>query len=214
MSCAVDSIHLVSGSQIACASKTLGKAFEGDLLPRYVFPDEKEREKKAGYLFEFLIRYGIHHGEVYSESENLEGIAVWLDSRKARFSLLQMLQAGIIQLLFKAGLSAIRRIKALSDRCQMKRNQIMPHPHCYLWIIGVSPDSQGKGYAGRLLRHKLQELDREEMASYLETQSEKNVSLYRRYGYEVEEKITLPGTEQQLYCMVRKKPGRNTVSHN
>ena len=58
-------------------------------------------------------------------------------------------------------------------------------PHWYLPIIGVDPSRQGKGYGSLLLRHALDDCDREHLPAYLESTNDKNVALYQRHGFEV-----------------------------
>jgi GNAT superfamily N-acetyltransferase len=75
----------------------------------------------------------------------------------------------------------------------------------YLYPIGVNPDHQGCGYAGLLLRSKLEEIDKQYMPSYLETHKEKNVSLYQHFGYETVETGIITGTDLTFWAMLRKK---------
>ncbi len=66
----------------------------------------------------------------------------------------------------------------------MKR--VHPHePHFYLFVIGVAPAHQGRGFGGLLLRELAARAERAGVACYLETDTESNVALYRHHGYEV-----------------------------
>jgi ribosomal protein S18 acetylase RimI-like enzyme len=58
-------------------------------------------------------------------------------------------------------------------------------PHWYLPLIGVDPLMQGRGYGSALLRHALEQIDREGQLAYLESTNPANVPLYRRHGFEV-----------------------------
>jgi ribosomal protein S18 acetylase RimI-like enzyme len=58
-------------------------------------------------------------------------------------------------------------------------------PHWYLPLIGVDPAHQGKGYGAALLAPALAECDRSSTLAYLESTNPRNVSLYRRHGFEV-----------------------------
>jgi ribosomal protein S18 acetylase RimI-like enzyme len=58
-------------------------------------------------------------------------------------------------------------------------------PHWYLPLIGVDPLMQGRGYGSALLRHALEQIDREGHVAYLESTNPANVPLYRRHGFEV-----------------------------
>ena len=61
-----------------------------------------------------------------------------------------------------------------------------PHePHWYLWMIGVEPGRQGRGFGSALLAHTLRQVDAEGAVAYLESSDPKNVPLYERHGFEV-----------------------------
>jgi hypothetical protein len=44
------------------------------------------------------------------------------------------------------------------------------------------------------------------MPCYLETNSRKNVAIYRRFGFEVVLEDRMPGTELTVFAMLRKAP--------
>ena len=61
------------------------------------------------------------------------------------------------------------------------------HPreaHWHLPLIGVHPDSQGRGVGSALLRQVLDRCDRDSVPAYLEATSPRNVALYQRNGFE------------------------------
>ena len=57
-------------------------------------------------------------------------------------------------------------------------------PHWYLPLIGVDPAQQGKGHGDALMRYALKRCDRDKQAAYLESTNPRNISLYRRHGFE------------------------------
>ncbi len=68
------------------------------------------------------------------------------------------------------------------------------HPeerHWYLPLIGVEPNSQGRGLGGALLRHAIARSDADEALAYLESSNPRNISLYERHGFEVMGKIQI-----------------------
>jgi ribosomal protein S18 acetylase RimI-like enzyme len=84
--------------------------------------------------------------------------------------------------------------------------RLVPYVHWYLQIIGVDPAYQGQGFSSRLLRPVLERIDRERMPCYLETNSGKNVAIYRRSGFELVSEDKMPGTELTVFAMLRKAP--------
>jgi len=55
-----------------------------------------------------------------------------------------------------------------------------------------------------LVRPVLEHIDREAMPCYLDTSAEKNVAIYRRFGFEVVLEDKMPGTELRIFAMLRK----------
>jgi ribosomal protein S18 acetylase RimI-like enzyme len=70
-------------------------------------------------------------------------------------------------------------------------------------LIAVSPDFQGKGYGSKLMRPLFARMDRERMPCYLETHTEKNVSLYQHYGFKLVEERVIPGSQVKQRAMLR-----------
>lgn len=84
--------------------------------------------------------------------------------------------------------------------------KLVPYPHWYLQVIGVDPAYHDQGFSSRLVRPVLGRIDRERMPSFLETNTEKNAAIYRRFGFEVVSEDKLPGTEVTSFAMLRKAP--------
>jgi ribosomal protein S18 acetylase RimI-like enzyme len=62
-------------------------------------------------------------------------------------------------------------------------------PHYYLFAIGARSGHQGKGIGGKLMQAGLERVDAAGMPAYLESSKEANVPFYRRFGFEVTQKI-------------------------
>jgi len=75
-------------------------------------------------------------------------------------------------------------------------------PHWYLALIGVDPAHQGKGYGTALMTYGLQQCDRDHWPAYLESTNPRNVSLYRRLGFEALGTIQV-GASPPLVPMLR-----------
>lgn len=65
-------------------------------------------------------------------------------------------------------------------------------PHWYLGYLGTLPARQGQGLGSELLSDMLARADREELPAYLESSNPRNLTLYRRHGFEVVEELHPP----------------------
>ncbi|HYN26508.1 MAG TPA: N-acetyltransferase, partial [Pyrinomonadaceae bacterium] len=76
-------------------------------------------------------------------------------------------------------------------------------PHWYLPLIGVDPSQQGNGIGSALMKHALVPCDRDGTLAYLESSNPRNISLYKRHGFEVIGEIQV-GSSPTMYPMLRK----------
>ncbi len=87
------------------------------------------------------------------------------------------------------------------------RNEFMKgRDYYYIFIVGVAPHLQGKGYGKKLLNALIEKSNSESIPLYLETETEENANMYEHFGFELIQKITLPVVEHPMWEMVR-EPG-------
>ena len=65
-------------------------------------------------------------------------------------------------------------------------------PHWYLYYLGARPDRQGQGLGSALLEAVLDRCDADGLPAYLESTCERNLTLYRRHGFEEQGPLDLP----------------------
>jgi len=184
----------------------LGRAFTEYELFRHYFRDETERRAAADRLSFIELSVCLKYGEVYASSEKLEGVAAWLPPGKAPFGARQIIRSVPLSALFRFGRQGAGRMRAYGRFVDNLHRKLVPYPHWYLQIIGVGPAYQGQGFSSRLLRPVLERIDRDRMPCYLETNSGKNVAIYRRFGFEVVSEDRMPGTGVTTFAMLRKAP--------
>ena len=85
-----------------------------------------------------------------------------------------------------------------------KRKELALSKHWYLNMLAVDPKYQGKGYASALLNAMLPEIDKQNLPCYLETGGDKNVSIYKHFGFKVINEYTIPGVKDKFIAMLRK----------
>jgi ribosomal protein S18 acetylase RimI-like enzyme len=198
-------------AQIRPASTMLSRAFQDDPLFGAYFPDASERERRLPNCMEFIVRDGIRFGEVHATSPGLEGVAVWFPSDSGQITKWWRVfrNAGRgISYGFIIGWKAVRRQIPIYKHSSSMYQRLAPERHWCLSIVGVDPVCQGKGHGGGLLRPMFARIDREGLPCYLETENEKNLPMYQRYGFRVLEESQIPGTETASWAMLREKPPR------
>jgi ribosomal protein S18 acetylase RimI-like enzyme len=76
-------------------------------------------------------------------------------------------------------------------------------PHWYLPLLGVDPFYHGKGLGTALMGYATTIFDKENIVAYLESSNEKNITLYKRHGFESLGTIQV-NTSPTIYPMIRK----------
>ncbi len=183
-------------------SLMLSRAFKDQL--KDIFPDPEERRVKEPYANEFLIRRDYSYSRAFITSPQLEGIAVWMhsDKREER-PFWRVLTSGAIWQAIKIGCKALRKMRAYDQYVERKHKELAPHKHWYLAVLAVDPQHQGKGYGSNLLNEMLSNIDEEGLPCYVETEGEKNASMYQHFGFEVVDEFVVPGTKVKLIAMLR-----------
>ena len=184
----------------------LGRAFAEYEFLQYYFPDETQRHIIADTFVLIALSVCLKYGEVYATSEKMEGVAAWLPPGKAPFGIWQVVRSVPLPVLFRFGRQGAGRMQAYGRFVDNLHRKLLPDPHWYLQVIGVDPAYHGQGFSSRLLRPVLERIDRERMPCALETNIDKNVAIYRRFGFEVISEDELPGTAVTSFLMLRKPP--------
>ncbi|MFC1970059.1 GNAT family N-acetyltransferase [Chloroflexota bacterium] len=182
----------------------LGQAFTEYELLRHYFHDKTERRAVADTFGSILLSVCLKYGEVYASSEKLEGVAAWLPPGKVPFGGWQIIRSVPLSILFRFGRQGASRMWAYGRYVDKLHRKLVPYPHWYLQIIGVDPAYHGQGFSSRLVRPVLERIDRERMPCFLDTNTGKNVAIYRRFGFEVVSEDKIPGTEVTSFAMLRK----------
>ena len=182
----------------------LGRAFTEYELLQYYFHDERERRAVAVTLAFIELSVCLKYGEVYASSVRLEGVSAWLPPGKAPFGGLQIIRTVPLSVLFRLGRQGASRMWGYGRYVDNLHRKLVPYPHWYLQIIGVDPAYQGQRFSSQLIRPMLERINQEHLSCFLETNTEKNVAIYRRFGFEVVSKDKIPGTELTIFAMLRK----------
>ncbi len=194
----------------ARAAEVLAAAFQDDPLLTHACPDRQARTELARLFCQIPLHYAARYGEVYAPSQRLEGVAAWLPSAHASLTPWKVLRAVPLSILIGFGRAGGARLRVAGAHLNALHRRLAPPGALFLLILGVAPQFQGQGHAGRLLRPILARLDREGRPCYVDTMQEKNVALYERFGFRVVEASPVPGTDLVAWALVR-EPSRTEI---
>ena len=195
----------LSKRHIKPASLVLSRAFLNDPVICWQIPDFNTRVKKLHYFWQITLRIGIKYGEVYSTSENFEGIAIWRPPKNVNISYWKFVQSGGVKIPFKFGVETTKKMSYIQAVNDSIRNIYMKVPYWYFGPIGVDPEYQGQGFASELIKPMLNRIDKENLPIYLETNIERNIAIYDHFGFRILEEIIIPDTSIVSWSMIRIK---------
>jgi len=187
----VSSTPLADGER---AIQTIVLAFAADPMARWSWPSA---DQYLNYMPSLARAFGgraFEHGTAHN-TDSFTGVALWLPPGVAPD---------------EEALVAITR-QSTGGRQQTEVFQIFEamaahhpkEPHWYLPLIGVDPAHQGKGLGAALLKHALERCDRDRVPAYLESTNPRNITLYKRHGFEALGTIQF-GSSPPLVPMLRK----------
>lgn len=193
---------LLRETMIPTAVETFSTAFKDDDLYKYIVPDGNRRMEFLRNFFAFRIRYGMKFGEVQTTSARCEGVAIWIPFQNRKMTIPRILRSGGLSVMRAIDAGTRRKLAAIQNFAERTRKEILK-PHWHLSPLAVHPDHQGKGVASVLIRSMLERLDKEQSACLLETQTERNVAMYERFGFKVMHKELIPGSGVHHWVMWR-----------
>lgn len=191
--------ELVKPAAAAC-----GRAFIDDPTTAYFIPDT-DKQPNLPYSFEYYLRLSLLSDgyEAYVTSPQCEGVAIWIRP-DAKESPLAHLRAGWPALPLRCGWRHLYREAVADTRFGRLRRKLAPKQHIYLGLLAVDPAHHGKGFASKLIRPMLSKLDEEGLPAYVETQNERNVAMYGKWGFQLLKEETLANTDLKMFLLLRR----------
>jgi ribosomal protein S18 acetylase RimI-like enzyme len=200
----LNELYRLEKKNVEKAGQILADAFYEDPVWISVMPDEENRKEKLPISFEFILTYAVKYGEVYAPSSDIEGVALWLPHDKIEITFWRMMRSGAFRKGIQMGQDIGNRIQKVFEPIDKDRKEFMKDKsYFYLQAIGVAPEYQGKGYGGKLLRSMFDRCDEEGLPIYLETETEKNVEMYKKLGFQVIKEQNIPDYDFIMWEMIR-----------
>lgn len=173
------------------------------------FTKGKYDKKASKLLMQITLKTMTKDAIIYADSEELNGFAAWIPFGFTGNKAIPFLKSGGLKLILHSGFGIINRLSAYEKYAMNLKKEFTEHYDWYLFNLSVKKDAQGKGIASKLMKPMLKFLDDEKMVAYLETNKEKNVSLYNHYGFELKKEELIPKTTVMHYAMVRNPIDKN-----
>jgi ribosomal protein S18 acetylase RimI-like enzyme len=179
----------------------LTRAFLDDPVMKWIFPDDRMRERRLPPFFASALRStGLHSEgtEVVVAAGQVQGCAIWMAPGTWRPPLRRQL-AALPSVMFR-----LRSRLPVASVTYGALQRVHPErPHWYLSGIGTDPPAQGTGVGSALMQSRLVRCDAAGEPAYLESSNERNVPFYQRHGFRVTGELTIPGGGPTFWLMWR-----------
>jgi len=199
---------VAAADDASAVAADLADAFTDDVMFNWFMRADSRRAAAQLRFFGAITRMALRTGRIERPAGG-GAAAVWLPFEAVGpMPLLTQIRLAPV-MLGATGLSRINRLQAVLD--DMDRHHPLDRPHAYLWFLGVSRPLQGRGIGSRLLKVATDRLDAQGLPAYLETQTERNLGLYRRHGFEVTSEHKPRPDAPPLWSMWREPLGEHSV---
>lgn len=179
---------------------TLAAAFADDPAMSWIFPDPADRRRRLPRLFRLIfaedaggmrLAGGVHPAET-------SAVTLWRGPESVEIGRLAWLRSAI-PLLHALGFST-RRAMAAAEATAAHHPA---RPFWYLHFAAVDPAHQGLGLGSGSIRAGLSRIAGSGLPTYLETATERNLSIYQALGFEVTGEWDVPGGGPHFWSMLR-----------
>jgi len=184
---------IAGDAQVDHAIATLVLAFVTDPVARWMYGNPHQYLLHIPRLFRALGTSSFAAGAAQRTSDGL-GVALWLPPGVHG-------EDGPLEAVIAESIVGERQaeVAAVFERTEHYRPA---EPHWYLSLIGVEALHRNKGRGAALLKHRLQQCDRDHLPAYLWSSNPLNTSLYQRHGFEIASTIRVISSPS-IYPMLR-----------
>jgi ribosomal protein S18 acetylase RimI-like enzyme len=203
-------VRPLTAALVAETARMLGRAFEVDPAYRYLIADARRREKGLTDFFARNLRVHLPHRCTFVALDDGDRVAATVTVRPPEgihISSLTMLRRGLLPFALAHGRQPVKRLFWLKKTYEaLEAEAANGRPHGYVHMMAVSPERQGRGLGGWLLREVLLMRGQQDgsVPIVLTTHLERNVVFYRRAGFRVlSERVLEPpgGTPYPVWSM-------------
>lgn len=185
-------------------AKNLAIGFKGYPLFEY-FSDYKYSIEKMIQFWKVDLKTNLKKTIIFSDSEQLISFALLSPYKKDDFSMKDYIKNGGLLLPLKIGAKPVKRMTSFEKIANEVKDKYASNNNCwYLYTFVTLPEFRGKGYGKKVMKQVCNFLDEHQQNCYLETFLEINIDIYKKYGFELMEKVPIKNTNLTICALLRK----------
>lgn len=196
-------IKELTEKEIDTVASSLSVSFQGYPLFEF-FSNYKYDVSKMKKFWGVTLKTFPNSAKIISCNEEFESLAILIPTNASKVSVWKYLRSGGIGMICKIGLSHAKKMLQFDAFAEKIKSRHSTGDCLYIYSFVTLPECRGRGLGSKTLHDLLQFLDENRQDCYLETMSEINVKIYKKYGFELMESTRIPGSDMTLYAMLRK----------
>jgi ribosomal protein S18 acetylase RimI-like enzyme len=181
----------------------LARAFQDDPMVAFLVGDPARTLTHPMPLYRASVRLAERYG-VVQVSAARDAVAIWVRPGATDFSFGQMRRTGLLTAVLRMGPTTMRRFMRAQPLTERLERASISGPHWYLMFIGVVPAARGRGLGSALIEPMLARADAEGIPVYLDSTNERNLSFYRRHGFDVTASGRVGTDGPMVWAMLRR----------
>jgi GNAT superfamily N-acetyltransferase len=196
-------IRLLVKADLERAVWVQSSAFQNDPLWRYLFPNPAKRAGKLLDFFKVFLKIYIRKHAAFGVGDPIQGVAVWSMPNQSGIDYGEFIGFDLLRLVFKGFLFPFIRALRIFGIAEVLQKKHSPKLHYYLNMLAVLPQSQGKGFAAKLIQPFMREAEENFVGVYTDTMNPENVGFYNHLGFACKEKVDVPKTRLNIWALYR-----------
>jgi ribosomal protein S18 acetylase RimI-like enzyme len=198
---ALERVAPIEAQHVPRAAALLAAAMEVDAAYGYLFPEPGTRRSGLGELFAANLELHRAHRCSYVALDGADRVVGTVTMRPpggVPISTATMIRYGLLPFAFRHGVKAVRRLFWLKETYDALDVDLAgARPHWYVHMMAIDPELQGRGLGRALLADVMRAtvLTTPGVPAVLTTHLSRNVTFYRRAGFETrwERTVAPPG---------------------
>ncbi|MCB2147573.1 MAG: GNAT family N-acetyltransferase [Deltaproteobacteria bacterium] len=167
-----------------------------------VYGGSGQRREAMLRYYDYSMKEACKYGRLYRPNGKAFGASIWTKPVSGELSK-QMADEKRAFLKIHMGDASLAKYAQIIGGMAEQTETVVPPNSWYLSIVGIAPPFQGRGLGGTLIRPILDETDEMSLYTYLETFTPRNMSFYRRLGFQEAGAFDEPGVNARYWVMIR-----------
>lgn len=200
-------MEIAKYEDIEAISKLILEGFSEDPKMEYQLRNLERKQIILKSIAESQVREFIDKAEVYT-IDNCTGAMLGYNSKNIDFNgfmeILIKMNNKLVEILTEQEMKTlISTSEVLSEVDNITWFNEIPEEYYHLMTIVIDKQFKGRGIFRRLISPLLKECDEKKIPILLETHNDKNIDIYKHFGFDIVKEFSDENLDFKQYCMIR-----------